>query len=255
MEEWLKDNGHYKPCEPIDVGCVSKIKQEMVFEIDMLTGKPKCVSIWQSCAKHSNTPIFRRNIMKEDFKAIKGFDNYLIGNKGTVLNINPYHKTLANEEGNVVIHGKLDKDGYRTVGLYNNDKKRKHVRVHRLVAEAFCDNPNPEDYNIVNHKNGDKQDNRAINLEWCDVSQNTKHAYEKLGRKPTRICKQIAKINKDTGAVLQIYESAVEAGIDNSVSRTAISSCTIKRSKGIKATSCGYIWEYLNEGQTTIENT
>lgn len=59
--------------------------------------------------------------------------------------------------------------GYLRVGLYKEGKHRKEL-IHRLVADAFIDNP----YNlpVVNHKNEDKEDNRAINLEWVTMKEN-----------------------------------------------------------------------------------
>jgi len=52
--------------------------------------------------------------------------------------------------------------------------------VHRLVAQAFL--PNPSGFTQVNHINGDKTDNRAVNLEWCNNGQNQQHAYDHLGK-------------------------------------------------------------------------
>ena len=54
--------------------------------------------------------------------------------------------------------------------------KRKSWNVHRLVALAFL--PNPDGLPQVNHKNSDKEDNRATNLEWCTASANKKHSWD-----------------------------------------------------------------------------
>jgi len=56
-----------------------------------------------------------------------------------------------------------------------------NVKVHRLVAMAFL--PPDDEKDQVNHKNGNTQDNRAENLEWCTASQNVRHAFDVLGKK------------------------------------------------------------------------
>lgn len=56
------------------------------------------------------------------------------------------------------------------------DGKYKNFLVHRLVAEAFLDNPNG--YDQVNHKDCNKLNNEVRNLEWCNQEMNLQHALE-----------------------------------------------------------------------------
>jgi hypothetical protein len=67
----------------------------------------------------------------------------------------------------------------------------KKVNLHRLVAFAFCGGY--FDGAVVNHKNGIRSDCRAENLEWVTISQNCKHAYSDLNRRPT----SLGKFSKD----------------------------------------------------------
>lgn len=53
---------------------------------------------------------------------------------------------------------------------------RKSFQVHRLVAEVFI--PNPQNHPVVNHKDGNKQNNHVSNLEWTTHSDNQLHAYK-----------------------------------------------------------------------------
>jgi hypothetical protein len=64
----------------------------------------------------------------------------------------------------------LNSKGYFRVSIGG-----KWVLVHRVIARTFI--PKVEGAEQVNHKSGIKTDNRVKNLEWCNASENHKHAY------------------------------------------------------------------------------
>lgn len=70
---------------------------------------------------------------------------------------------------------KYDKDGYLDLLLVCKDNKRRHFRIHRLVAEIYIGNPN--NYPIVLHLDNNKSNNHYTNLKWGTVQENTQQAY------------------------------------------------------------------------------
>ena len=76
-----------------------------------------------------------------------------------------YEKPISGKQMKQSMHPK----GYKTVTL-TKDGKTKTVYVHRIVAEAFIDNP--DNLPMVNHKDEDKTNNFVENLEWCTASYN-----------------------------------------------------------------------------------
>ena len=82
--------------------------------------------------------------------------------------------------------------GYKQVFVNVNGKR--YVRyIHRLVAECYISNPN--NYNEINHKDGNKSNNCVDNLEWCTRSYNSLHALA-TGLRPRTTEKQRAAASK-----------------------------------------------------------
>lgn len=74
---------------------------------------------------------------------------------------------------NLILKPYMNTGGYLKVNLCDHGKME-HRYIHRLVAEAFLENP--FGYGIVNHINANPQDNRAVNLEWCDQGYNIRYS-------------------------------------------------------------------------------
>lgn len=96
------------------------------------------------------------------------------------------------------IKGKVAKSGYRVV-LITVYGEREYILVHRIVAETFI--PNPHRLRTVNHRDGNKLNNRVSNLEWMSDSDNLKHARDNGLLNTCKINKEIAEmIRKDSGS-------------------------------------------------------
>ena len=108
----------------------------------------------------------------EIWKPVVGYEElYEVSNLGNVRSFDriinrPIGAYL--KKGRVLRAGK-SRNGYLTVRLVGNEGTST-INVHRLVAQAFLDNPNG--YNEVNHLDEDKTNNKANNLEWCTHKYN-----------------------------------------------------------------------------------
>lgn len=99
---------------------------------------------------------------------LKETDKYFVDVNGTVFSKN--YRCLGFTKP---LRPAKDHKGYLRVGIMINNKIVTR-KVHRLVAECFIENP--ENKPCVNHKNGNKADNRVENLEWVTYKENTTHA-------------------------------------------------------------------------------
>lgn len=100
--------------------------------------------------------------MEEKFVLLPFDKKYAVSDKGNIINVRN-GRTL-----NTVLQ-----NGYVRVQLSINGV-RKNYPVHRLVAMAFVENRECKPY--VNHKDGNKENNCANNLEWVTAKENDAHA-------------------------------------------------------------------------------
>lgn len=105
----------------------------------------------------------------EAWKDVDGYEGiYQVSDCGNVRSID-----RRGIDGRIICGRKISfsirKDGYCIVGLYKN-RKRKMFYVHRLVCNAFVENPNS--FLEINHKDEIKSNNNSSNLEWCNRSYN-----------------------------------------------------------------------------------
>lgn len=157
-------------------------------------------------------------------KEIKGFPGYLITSDGEVIG-----KRLGKPLKPETIW-----NGYKRVILFDG-KKRRHMLVHRLVAEAFV--PNPWNKLDVNHIDECKANNAASNLEWVTRSENCRHgtAQQRRGEKRRKKVR-----NVDTGEVFN--------SIGDAAKTIATGKCHIGRAcMGKCRTAGGYRWEYITD--------
>lgn len=150
---------------------------------------------------------------------------YLISSEGRLKNI----------KRNKILAVCLDSDGYPHYNLCNN-KRRKPITAHRLVAMAFIENP--LNLPCVNHKDEVKTNNSVENLEWCSVACNNKHG-TRLQRVSDKNSKPIAQICN--GEIIAIYKNSTEAERATGVNFSKIRMCC----RGARKSAGGYQWKNL----------
>jgi len=164
---------------------------------------------------------------QEIWKDIPGYDGiYQVSTFGNVRsfygNPNKHQKRYVIKKPHT-LKFRLTKCGYFDVCLRFN-YKQKNIRVHRLVGLVFI--PNPKNKPQLNHKDGNKKNNRKDNLEWNTASENTQHAFDNnlnwnvinAAKKTIRINSKLV-LNRETGI---FYDSAGKAALAHGLNRNIL---------------------------------
>ena len=181
--------------------------------------------------------------MDEVWKPVTGYEgHYEISSKGRVRSV-PRTRKRSDGQNHTAKGGVLkqsqDKKGYLNVSLLLGGKKsRKTHKVHRLVASAFI--PNEYGFPQVNHKDNDKGNNVAENLEWVTQTQNMAHSLNSGTRNTRPVkCLNDGKVHKSLRRAAEHY------GID----RTCISDVC----NGARSATQGLMFEYASRERAKTE--
>jgi len=157
----------------------------------------------------------------EEWRDLCGHEAYSVSSNGRIMR----------KDTGRIYKGTVNSRGYVRFDLSEHGR-RFVVAAHRAVAEAFI--PKVDGKSYVNHKDGNKLNNNVQNLEWCTCSENTTHAFNVLGRKPS---KRFAVKCVETGV---IYDSALEAQRLTGISNVLIHRCV----RGIRKSTHNSHWVY-----------
>lgn len=176
--------------------------------------------------------------MIEEWRDIKGFEGvYQVSNMGRVRSLD--HITGGKHWRGKILSTAVTA-GYPIVKLSKGSEKHPR-RVHRLVAEAFLDNP--ENLPEVNHIDGNKNNNRMDNLEWCTSKENKIHAWVTGLTKlpPAQTPRPVIQIldEKEIASYMSMEIAEIITGID---AGTICNCC-----KGKRKSAGGYGWKYKED--------
>ncbi len=185
------------------------------------------------------------------------FDGYEIDCEG---NVYTYYKRGMNRKyknsidwnaSPVKLNPTMKNNGYLHLGLRDINGKSKYPTIHRLLALAFIDNPLK--LPVVNHKNGNKFDNRLENLEWTDHKGNTAHAFSTglITRSMNGLNRPVNQYDLD-GNFIKRYEYIADA-IEEIGMKPSSKSAITRVCQGKQKTSGGFLWKYAKQakGSTT----
>jgi len=168
--------------------------------------------------------------MKEIWKDIEGYEHiYQVSNIGNI----------RNKKSGRILRPFINIHGYVRIPL-SKDKKRKNYSVHQLVAKTFISNPN--NYDIVNHINGNKTDNRVENLEWCTIEENNNKAFENELRNTKK--KEILQYNTNKELIKKWNAINIASKTLNIPARSISACCHYNEINNSNKIYRNYIWKF-----------
>ena len=181
----------------------------------------------------------------EDFYMVSSFGRIM--SKSKIVQCGNGIRTLKPQLKRI----KVRDNGYCEVELTNLDN-RKFALVHRLVAEAFIQNP--QNKPLIDHLDRNRQNNNINNLRWCTMSENMLNPLTRNFRRDMyvgieRPCVYKPVVAIKDGVIVKQYES-IKSATNDGFTGCCISNCCSGRDKTHK----GYSWMYLSDYEKLLSN-
>jgi hypothetical protein len=184
----------------------------------------------------------------EIWRSVVGYEGiYQVSTSGRVKRIGKYRNQVTEWDSNRLLKPARKNNGYMYCQL-SKDGKTSPKMIHRLVAEAFIENP--QNKPTVNHIDGNRENNDVDNLEWATYTENNIHSVVKLGRdsKNKRGSKSVLQYDLQ-GNFIKEYPSYREAQRKTGITTIYVACQGEKRTKKRQMTAGGYIWKYKEDVQ------
>lgn len=167
--------------------------------------------------------------------------------KYSVSNLGRIKRQYKNAKERIV--KTFSKNSYLAVNLCSHNSI-KQFYVHRLVAKSFL--PNTENLPQVNHIDGNKENNKVENLEWCTALENQKHKINVLNKNSkgsnnpmygkkgieSPVFKGFIYQKTIEGTVINKFETTIVASEATKINRCSINLCILGKTK----TAGGFVW-------------
>jgi hypothetical protein len=192
--------------------------------------------------------------MEEIWKDIEGYEGiYQVSNLGRARSLDrtiisgAYNSPMF-KKGTILKPQPKGYIGYVGLSL-SKDGKRENVYIHRLVAKAFI--PNPDNLPEVNHKDENKKNNRADNLEWVTTQENINYGTRTQRHRASLEPKMKPVVMKATdGTILRKFDSIKDAARQTGINRKDIRNCC--EHIDMFYTAGGFVWEYKHNENAPV---
>lgn len=176
--------------------------------------------------------------MKEEWRDIPGYEGiYQASNLGNIRSNYTKLQGHPTRSKGGILKATSNNNGYLSVALYKDGKKKKYL-IHRLIATTFI--PNPNNLPQINHKDENRHNNHADNLEWCTARYNNWYGTARI-RSAITAGKPVQQFTLSGFLIAEYKSSAIAAELLGLTKNGIGSACRSGKA------AYGYLWKFSDD--------